>query len=115
MSAVSGVILMMSCVEDYVEPSDGTDDTYPLVDRVNAWLREMEFGPLLRVDGEFGGGKASQTIVHGAAFRGFPEAAFEEFVMGLPWVSPANLVLVVQPEDGPTKVFHGGAVVREIR
>lgn len=31
---------------------------------------------------------------------------FRDFVMRLPWQWPENVVLTIQPEEGPTRVFH---------
>lgn len=34
------------------------------------------------------------------------EDAFAEAFLALPWTDPENVVLIMQPEDGPTKVYQ---------
>lgn len=99
MSVVTGVVLCTSCVEDEEE----------VLDRINAWLLEKGGGPrwsLKLVSDDFGGGKHPQMSVYGGGFNYFYEDDFAEFVISLPWQNPENVVLIMQPEDGSTKVFR---------
>lgn len=105
MSVVSGVTLQISCAEDYTE-REGAPDTVSLIDKVNAWLAEQTFGPLVAVEGRYGGNKHPQVLVYGAGYNAFFEDEFGTFVMSLPWNVPESVVLLIQPEDGPTKVFR---------
>lgn len=101
MSIVTSVILCTSCGEGSW-------------DRVNSWLADHGFEGLAAVEHNFSGNKASQMTVGGGAYFRSTEATgdifnsvietFITFVIGLPWDYPENVVLVVQPEDGPTRV-----------
>lgn len=102
MSLVSGVTLQISSAED--EPDD--TEIKILVTTINAWLEEQEFDWLSRVDTEYAGYKSPQVEVYGAGFNYFYEDKFATFVMSLPWKYPKNVVLLINPESGPTKIFR---------
>lgn len=101
MSVVSGVVLCMSAGEEEME-----DELAPLLVEVNRWLAARGAFRLDPVEDGFGGSKHPQMIVAGGGFNHFDEDAFAEFVLGLPWGEPENVVLIIQPEDGPTRVFR---------
>lgn len=106
MSVVSGITLQISCAEDYVEQNEGPDDV-PLVNQINEWLSaRQDFWHLTSVEEHFCCGKHPQVLVYGGGFNYFPEEEFAAFVMSLPWRYPENVVLLVNPEDGPTRVIR---------
>lgn len=100
MSIVTGIILSTSCDEDMSAPESPWN-------LVNAWLVERNYGELKAVDDQFGGEKHPQITVAGGGYNQFPEEEFAKFVLSLDWATPENVVLVVQPEDGPPKVHLG--------
>jgi hypothetical protein len=105
MSFVTGVILCVSVCED--EGSGGEDGPPLLFERISDWLASRaEHWMLARLEDSFTGGKHPQMYVSGGGFNYFPEDDFAEPVMALPWKLPENVVLVMQPEDGPTKVYR---------
>lgn len=107
MSYVDSILLCISCAEDSVEAeSSGLEfDTYPLVDKINAWLAECGFRPLVDITDHMGGTKHSQMCVFGAAFNYFASRdEFRAMVISLPWEYPEEVVLLMNPEDGATEV-----------
>lgn len=102
MSHVSGLTLVHSCAED----QQGDDGPYDLVLLLNAWLTEKGFQPLEDLSGQAVGSKHPQTAVYIAGYNYFPEDEFAEKVLSLEWRSPENVVLVIQPDDGATRVWR---------
>lgn len=101
MGIVSGVVLCTSCAETQVGDEDSP---VVLFERIGEWL--VSRGQLNRVEDGFGGWKHPQMYVLGGGFNSFPEDEFAEFVMSLPWDNPENVVLVIQPDQGTTRVFR---------
>lgn len=98
MSVVSGVVLCTSC-------SDSDD----LRARVQARLSDTNWGGRLkRVDDVAGGPKDPQMWIGIGGFNYLDEEEFATFVLALPWRDPGNVVLVIQPEDGATRVWRVG-------
>jgi hypothetical protein len=53
------------------------------------------------------GGRRSLMFCGGAGFKNpFPVEKFVAFVLGLRWEYPENVLIVVQPEEGPTQTFR---------
>lgn len=106
MSIVSGVVLCASIVENDHEDGD-LDDQWVLV---NAWLAERGFGTLVLVEEHAGGSKHPQMRIGCAGFNLFQgqEDEFAQYVLSLSWMYPDNVVLVIQPEEGPTRVWRIG-------
>lgn len=100
MSVVSGVTLTVSCAEDAYKNGK------TLIEQVNKWLAARNFGPLVQVDQHYGGSKHPQVHVYGAGFNYFPANEFAKFAMALRWDYSENVVLLIQPEEGGTKVFR---------
>ncbi len=105
MSVVSGVTLQISCAEEFIEQKSGPD-VIPLVDEVNAWLAAKNFKPLTSLEDHYGGNKHPQVLVYGAGYNYFCEEDFAQFVMALRWNAPECVVLLINPEEGPTKIFR---------
>src|SRR5215467_8254370 len=107
---VSGVTLMTALAD---EPSDShrTTDCPDNWGAVNQWLAEHHHGSLVMLDEHYGGNKHPQCHVGGGGFNYLSEDDFAAFVMSLPWERPDNVVLVIQPEEGRTRVFRPGDIV----
>lgn len=100
MSIVSGVIVCCSCSED--------DDN---LDKINAWLGAIDdarMGHMRRVERSFGGTKHPQMYVFGAGLNYFGSHVdkFVAFVLSLTWEYRGNLLIIHQPEEGPTQVWR---------
>lgn len=104
MSIVSGVTLHMSAAEKSFE-QDGKDVVH-VVDKINGWLAEQHFGQLVSVEGHYGGNKHPQVLVYGGGYNYFPEDEFAKFVLSLVWDEPEEAVLLIQPDEGPTKIYR---------
>jgi hypothetical protein len=94
MSVVSGVTLVTFL-----------DETKP-VEEIKAWIAEHRMGQLAQVDDHFGGWKHPQCDVFGGGFNFLDEDAFADFVLAREWDHPERVVLVIQPEEGATRVFR---------
>ena len=106
MSVVSGIVLCCSCCEEF--GSKGEDGPPLLFEQINAWMadRRPYWSMTLGLEEQFVGGKHPQMFVAGAGLNHFPEDEFSDFVLSLPWQCPDNIVLIIQPEDGPTHVVR---------
>lgn len=106
MSVVSGVTLHISVAEDSAEQADGSE-IYANVSKINDWLAERNCAPLVSVEDHYGGSKRPQVAVFGAGYNYFmPRDEFIGFVLTLDWWNPGNVVLLINPEDGPTMIFR---------
>jgi hypothetical protein len=101
MSVVTGVLLIFSVCEE-----EGREDHPVLLAHINDWLMERYSQRLLLVQEHFGGSKHPQLFAAGAGFNYFDEDAFADYVLSLPWALPENVVLILQPEEGSTRVFR---------
>lgn len=101
MSVVSGITIQITVAEESDDES-----CCPLIDQINGWLAKRSFLPLASVEKYYGGSKHPQVLVFGAGFNYFPEAEFEKFFLSLKWKEPETVVLLINPEDGPTKVIR---------
>jgi hypothetical protein len=96
MSVVTGVMLLLGA---------GDWDEEPFME-VQQWLRERAGNQLIDVAEEgTGGGKHPQFEAWCAGLNYFDEDEFAEFVLSREWLNPENMVLILQPEAGPTRVF----------
>lgn len=101
MSYVSGVLLMVSVCED------GPEDGIPvLVNGLNQWLVTSGHAALADLTEHARVRKHPQCFMFGAGFNYFPEDDFAAFVLAQPWELPENVVLLIQPEEGPTRVWR---------
>ena len=103
MSVVSSVILQMSVCECAFE---GELEIRPGLVELTAWLEIRGFQPLAELQERMSGSKHPQTYVFGAGYNHFPEDEFAGFIMGMKWGYPENVVLVIQPEDGRTRIWR---------
>lgn len=103
MSIVTGVMLICSTCDD--------GDLGPLSE-IAAWLAERESSEgnwrLADTSDHAVGGKHPQFATFCGGFNAFclEEDEFAAFVMSRDWTFPENLVLIMQPEDGETRVFR---------
>lgn len=102
MSVVSGVTVFVSVIES--ETDDG-DDIAVMLD---GWLEAVgAVGRFSELSEAYGGGKHPQQFVHGGGFKYFDEDGFAARFNAHRWESAENAVLVIQPEDGTTRVWAG--------
>lgn len=106
MGHVSGVTLFCS-----VSESEGDDDAQdagePVLTALNEYLaRNGDAGQFTQLAESYGGPKHPQQLVFAAGLNYFDEDAFAAFVLAYPWERPGRVVLVIQPEHGPTRVWR---------
>lgn len=100
MSVVSGVTVLFSCAEELEE------DVPPFLPEMNEWLASHGGARLLSITGAYGGNKHPQIGAYGAGINCLQEDEFAEMIGALPWQLRENVVLVIQPEDGPTRIWR---------
>lgn len=93
MSYVTGVVLVCA-LED--EP----------IARLNQWLENQERAVLVDQSCISGGDKHPQCAIYTAGYNYFPEDEFAAVFLGAGWEYPANAVLIMQPEQGATRIFR---------
>lgn len=108
MSVVSGVTLICRLGETgnedpNVYDNDGDLLRIKLNDLLKKLDRNCEFTELSE---QYGGNKHPQHLIFGAGINFLDEDRFIEAVMNWKWKDPTNMILIVQPEDGPTRVFR---------
>lgn len=104
MSYVSGVVLQVDLADDREADSGNS----PIWKSIDEWLNGHESGPFRPLRDVTDGlvlHKHPQTYVCGGGYNYFPDEEFAAFVMALPWENPDNVVLLINPEEGPTMVF----------
>lgn len=103
MSSVSSVILQVSCAEDGF---DCEEEKHKNIDKINKWLKKNNKFPLVDLTSYMQRGKHPQTFVFGAGYNFFPEEDFASFIINRKYNYPENVVLLINPEDGKTKVYR---------
>lgn len=103
MSVVTGIVLHTSCAEGALLPDHDVPNELL---QIAQWLRNRDRACLVEVQDLMCTGKHPQTYVLGGGYNYFPEEEFAAFVMSLPWRCPENVVLIVNPEDGPARVYR---------
>jgi hypothetical protein len=96
MSLVSGIMLCTSCAEN--------SRNLHLID---TWLVANGFSALHPVDDLCCNGKHPQMNMRGGGYNYFKEDDFARFVISLDWDFKENVVLIIQPEEGYTRVWRG--------
>lgn len=103
MSVVTGVMLICAL-------ADGDDDPdSTAISEIQSWLSDAHWGQQLReISGHSGGGKAPQFAAFCGGFNYMRdrEEEFAHFVTTRTWAEPAEMVLVLRPENGPCKVYR---------
>ena len=106
MSHVTAVTLQVDSCEDWAAPENG-EGVIPIIATINQWLARTDgHGGLQSVEGNYGGCKHPQVLVYGAGLNYLDEDAFAAYVLQLPWTHPENVVLLLNPEEGATRVFR---------
>jgi hypothetical protein len=97
MSRVTGVVLCHTIGENSA-----------IVDEINSWLDARAFGALKQIDQAAGGSKCLEMNVFGAGFNFFGSVThdFIAFVLSRTWLSPENVVLILQPPEDATMVYR---------
>jgi hypothetical protein len=106
MSSVSGVVLSISSRDHSL--GDDDDNRLPLpVEALNGWLTDQrgDHRVLTELTRHMGGNKHPQLRVFGGGFNYLDEDGFAELVLSQPWEFPENVVLIINPEEGPSRVF----------
>lgn len=97
MSVVTAVTLVCSLMEE-----DGE-----AIAHVNKWQAERGNEPLVDVSDHYGGRKHPQCMTLGAGWHHhFDVDEFAAFVTAQPWINPENVVLILQPEEGATRIWR---------
>ena len=104
MSTVSNVVLVCSL-------TDGEDFIVP----ISTWLADNSFPPLSDLGRHAGGNKVLECCLFASAFNYFSEDAFAQFIASLPWGDLENVVLTIQPDEGPTRVWSFGALMMPLQ
>src|SRR3546814_2699366 len=95
MSVVTGVCL-------FTEPAEQPK----LINSINRWLEEREFGPLVDVAHHGGGNKQHEWREYSCGYNYFVEAReFAEFVLGLDWEYPDGMMLITAEHEGKHDVW----------
>ncbi len=102
MSVVTGFVLMCSVGEDLM----AAEKPPSAIAHINAWLAAHGFMRLVDSSDDFVGNKHPQSYIYHAGFNHFPEDAFIAFFATLEWERPDNVVLVMTPEEGTTRVIR---------
>ncbi|HLJ64633.1 MAG TPA: hypothetical protein VKT70_11040 [Stellaceae bacterium] len=103
MSAVTGFVLIYTLAEDVMSAEHPPGS----VARINQWLAERNFeAPAELADRYASGNKHPQLYLHAAGYNHFPEDAFIDFFATLPWQCPENVILILQPEAGATRIVR---------
>lgn len=105
MSVVSGITLICSLAEGSGDGRDVEEFLARAADEAAGYPLLQKF---VEVSELFGGCKHPQCLVFGAGLNHFSssEDAFADRVFAREWESPENVVLIIQPEDGPTRVWR---------
>ena len=110
MSYVTGVTLICSLMEgDEGDERWGED----LLGELNDWLRSHGVqGGFAELSGRYGGSKHPQCYTYAAGLNGLPVKEFVNFICSRWWECPERVVLVMQTEQEPARVYrpaHGVA------
>jgi len=103
MSVVTGLVLVCSLGETMPlaeHPPGG-------IEQINEWLAARDRALLADAAEDYAlGDKHPQFFLYMAGYNHFPEDEFIAFFQTLRWFDPERAVLMLQPEDGPTRVIR---------
>jgi hypothetical protein len=96
----------LSCVTGFVLIC-GAGEGSPNIQRLNAWLIERDFAPILDLAGPHAvGSKHPEIDVYVAGYNYFPEDEFIELFLSLRWYVPEVCVLVLTPQEGAARIIR---------
>jgi hypothetical protein len=96
MSVVTGITLHVS-VSEYGTP----------IHAINDWLGKRGFSALNYAEDLYAGNKHPQIQLLGGGYNYFADhEEFADFVLKQDWYAPESVVLIIEPEEGPAKVFR---------
>lgn len=96
MSVVSGITLICSVVES------GYGDAEDLLLWLNSFNQKFLFTEVAKT---YGGSKHPQHFTFGAGVNYCNEDQVAHYILSRDWQYPENVVLIIQPEDGNTRVW----------
>ena len=103
MSVVTGFVLICALAEDL----QANEHPPGSVAKIKRWLAERSFQePAELAERHATGDKHPQLYLHAAGYNHFPEDEFVAFFRDLDWQCPENVVLILQPETGATRVLR---------
>lgn len=105
MSVVTGLTLICSVSDGEADDYDPPTPTAN-IQALNKWLSDRNFMPLKNMAHVSGGSKHPQCCVYNCGYNYFPADEFAAVVLALDWGEPERLVLIMQPEEGPTVVVR---------
>jgi hypothetical protein len=97
LSVVSGVVLTFGVCE-----TEGAQHVAIL----NAYLAEKGKGALISVTDAAGGTKHPEIDIYAGGFNYLDEDEFAAMAMAAPWQDPENVILIINPQQGPTRVYR---------
>ena len=99
MSRVTNVILSFSVSEHLVEQADGPD-LYPVLDPLNVWLGERQYGRgFVDVGHHAGGYKAFEANLYAFAANQMPTEEILEKIQALQWEIPEEVQVWIKDEN----------------
>jgi hypothetical protein len=102
-SVVTGFVLTCALAED-IHRAEHPPGSIALI---GEWLAARRLAaPAEVADRHASGDKHPQLYLYAAGYNHFPEDEFIAFFQTLAWQCPENVVLVLQPEQGPTRVVR---------
>ena len=104
MSVVTGIVICHSCSEKYVEHDLG-NDTYLVINELNAWLLNHGKSELHSLDNLMCNGKHPQMIVWGGGYNYLNDEEFVTLFRTRQWEQPDQVFMVFNPEDEPMRVI----------
>lgn len=82
----------------------------PILSELNsilfALMEHSELEGFVLVSGLYGGDKFAQCQTYGVAINGLPSGFVDAVLKGIAWENPANVVIVLQPDEGATEVHR---------
>ncbi|MBR2117248.1 MAG: hypothetical protein IJ935_00975 [Afipia sp.] len=99
MSGVTGLVLVCSLMDG--DPAESSN-----VHELNSWLKHRGFGELVDVAQHSGGTKHPEMCMFCCGYNDFPENHFAEIAMSMNWMDPESVVLIMQPDEGSTRVIR---------
>jgi hypothetical protein len=101
-SVVTGFVLICPLAEDLMAAEHPPGS----VAKINQWLAERNYQAPAELGDRAAGSKHPQFYLYAAGYNHFPEDEFTAFFRMLAWECPENVIVVLQPEAGATRVVR---------